>query len=248
MSKRYKASFETETAYEYSGKHALLLISVGRDYHDGGKFEATIDLVNRGGFGKCTIAVADTLQRHNLSDVTYQQAYEVTADAGDQWVKRNQAAINQLSMKTSLLRWQDCVMDAAYRNLHDRIQFEYGNNRAYRGAINATIDRFLDRLKRRSDDVDLQAAAFRGLTYVIEECPIIMPLWASQGIDFVIYPQPMTQAMAMTRKLFVEPAFPNRVRWLPLKFKGKAGRAGPHHLTPVRPGEKITHDHEAILQ
>jgi tRNA-dependent cyclodipeptide synthase len=231
----YKASFETQAAPDYRGKHALFLISVGQDYHEGGKFEATVDLVNRSGFGRYTIAVADILQRHNLSNYDYQQVYQVSSDAGDQWLARNRAAIDRLEIPGRILRWQECLAEDGYRQLLDRVQFEYENNREYREEVNATIDLFLDRLKKRDPEADLVEAQYRCLTYLIEECPIIMPLWASQGIDYVIYPQPMTRAMSMTRRLFVEPNYPERAQWLSLKFK-KRGVQPPVGVRPLEQG------------
>ncbi|WP_287812799.1 tRNA-dependent cyclodipeptide synthase [Pseudomonas sp.] len=218
----YKAAFETELSHDYRGKHALLLISVGQDYHEGGKFEATIDLVNRQGFASCTIAVADILQRHNLSSYSYEEVYKVSAASGEQWLARNQGAINRLATVTRILRWEECLLDPGYRPLLDRVQFEYENNRDYRAEVNGTIGLFLDRLHKRDPEADLEEARFRCLNYLIEECPIIMPLWASQGIDFVVYPQPMTRAMAATRQLFVEPHHPAHGHWLSLKFKKRA--------------------------
>lgn len=236
MSATYKATFETDLPHQYQGKHALLLISVGQDYHEGGKFEATIDLVNRQGFASCTIAVADILQRHNLSNYSYEEVYQVSSAAGEQWLERNQAAINRLATVTRILRWEACLLDPGYRPLLDRVQFEYENNRDYRTEVNGTIGLFLERLQKRDPDADLEEAKFRCLTYLIEECPIIMPLWASQGIDFVIYPQPMTRAMAETRRLFVAPHHPEQAHWLSLKFKKRAaivGRPLPVNAHPV---------------
>ena len=225
MSATYKATFETDLSHQYHGKHALLLISVGQDYHEGGKFDATIDLVNRQGFASCTIAVADILQRHNLSNYSYEEVYKVSAAAGEQWLERNQSAINRLATVTRILRWEQCLLDPGYRPLLDRVQFEYENNRAYRTEVDGTIGLFLERLHKRDAQADLDEAKYRCLTYLIEECPIIMPLWASQGIDFVIYPQPMTRAMAETRRLFVEPHYPDHGHWLSLKFKKRAAAA-----------------------
>ncbi|KQQ62626.1 hypothetical protein ASF84_26740 [Pseudomonas sp. Leaf127] len=227
MSATYKAAFETDLQQDYRGKHALLLISVGQDYHEGGKFQATIDLINRQGFAFTTIAVADILQRHNLSNYSYEEVYRVSSESGDQWLARNQAAINSLASVTRILRWEQCLLDSDYRPWLDRVQFEYENNRDYRDEVNGTIGLFLERLHKRNPEADLEEARTRCLNYLIEECPIIMPLWASQGIDFVVYPQPMTRAMAATRRHFVEPHYPHQAQWLSLKFKKRAATVEP---------------------
>ena len=44
----------------------MLTVSVGQLVHEGQKFQATLDLINRN-FSQCTIGVCDTLQRHSLA-------------------------------------------------------------------------------------------------------------------------------------------------------------------------------------
>ncbi|CDG87389.1 hypothetical protein [Xenorhabdus bovienii] len=61
----YKVSLQAQGKFntqDYRNKTALLLISVGKAYHEGFKLAATIDKINQSGFGRCIIVVADTLQ------------------------------------------------------------------------------------------------------------------------------------------------------------------------------------------
>jgi len=54
-----------------------------------------------------------------------------------------------------------------------------------------------------------------------------MPLWASQGYDFIIYPQPMSDAMQETYQRFVAPLM-DKANWLSVRFK----RVGQSLMTP----------------
>ena len=212
----HKAAFDLKgLQYEYAGTSAILLVSVGADYHEGEKLGATIDLINRSNFGQITVAVADTLQRHNL-DLPAGRAYELSRRRGDQWIDRNRPLLDRIGSDVDVLRWDDALSHADYPGFLHRVQAAYADDAAYRTAINSTIDRFM---ARREGDGPLEnAAAVRHgcLTYLLEECPIIQPLWASQGYDFVIYPQQISTAMQATRDLFVDD---DHVAWLPLRFK-----------------------------
>jgi len=57
------------------------------------------------------------------------------------------------------------------------------------------------------------------LQYLIEELPIVMPLWAQMGYDFIIYPKPITPAMKKTYELFVENRYDAKCQWLYMRFK-----------------------------
>lgn len=50
-------------------------------------------------------------------------------------------------------------------------------------------------------------------------------MWAHQGYDYVIYPQPMTAAMSESQRLFVTTEYPGKGGWLSLRFKKRAATA-----------------------
>lgn len=209
----HKAAFDLKgLQYDYTGRSTILLVSVGADYHEGEKFGATVDLLNRSEFGHVTVAVADTLQRHNL-EVPSARAYAESRRLGDQWVARNRPLLDLLTADTDILRWDDALVDPRYPRALSEVRAAYASNTHYRTAIDATIDRFV----ARRDSTSAQIAEVRGrcLAYLLEEVPIIQPLWAAQGYDFVVYPQQISAAMQATRDLFVEEG----AAWLPLRFK-----------------------------
>ncbi|MEV4436608.1 tRNA-dependent cyclodipeptide synthase [Streptomyces sp. NPDC049585] len=220
---RTKAGFgEDAKQLPLHGRKAVLLISVGQRYHEGDKLQATVDLANRSGFGQVTIAVADTLQRTNYTGLPPEQAYAQALAAGDAWLARNAAILDRLTMSHPVLRWDQALRDPMYPVFRERIEHAYHHEPDYRQAVHATVARFLDRLLARRPDTDTLAAFHDCLAYLIEELPLIMPTWAHRGHDYVIYPQPMTTAMAETRRRFVATGFPGKAAWLSLRFKKRA--------------------------
>jgi hypothetical protein len=213
-----KAKFDNENA-ELKNKSCILLVSTGQKYHEGERLAATVDLINKSHFSSCVIAVADTLQRHNFHTMPTTIAYQHGLQTGDEWIARNADVINTLIPKTKILRWDTALQNIHYAGIKEKLDREYVENPAYRDAINDTIAIFTDRVKKRDTESNIDNITANCLTYLLEECPIIMPLWALEGYDFIIYPKPMTKAMAMTREIFVEQEYPNKAQWLALKFK-----------------------------
>lgn len=223
LENRAKASFgKIAEQLNFAGTKAILLVSVGQRYHEGDKLAATVDLINRSGISHVTVAVADTLQRTNFPDLSEEAAYDHALEQGDEWLSRNGEILGRLQPGHDILRWDEVLADGDYRGLRKLVEDEYHTNDEYRQAVDATIGKFLERLSARDGSAELEKAFKNCLSYLIEECPIIMPLWASQGYDFVIYPQPMTSAMAKTREIFVHPEHPDKCVWLSLKFKKRS--------------------------
>ncbi|GAA0465803.1 tRNA-dependent cyclodipeptide synthase [Streptomyces sp. NPDC046215] len=223
---RSKASFgERAASLSLAGKRAVLLVSVGQRYHEGDKLRATVELVQRSGFQRVTIAVADTLQRSNYLGISRQDAYDRALRAGDEWLRRNEKTLERLSAISDVLRWDEALSDPVYPRFRQRVEDAFEHDPRYRQALLRTVGKFLDRLTARDPAADTAMASRNCLNYLIEECPVIMPTWAHRGYDHVIYPQPMTMAMAETRRLFVEEAYPGKADWLALKFKKRATAA-----------------------
>lgn len=209
----HKAAFDLKgLRHDYSGRSTILLVSVGADYHEGEKLGATVDLLNRSGFGRVTVAVADTLQRHNL-DLDPGRAYQIARRRGDQWIARNRPLLDLITADVDILRWDTALSDPHYPRALERVRAAYRADDQYAAAIDSTIDRFV---ARRGDDLpDEEQVRASCRTYLLEELPIIQPLWAAQGYDFVVYPQQISTAMQATREEFVG----DGAVWLPLRFK-----------------------------
>jgi hypothetical protein len=221
----YKVSLQAQgkfQAHQYVGKTALLLVSVGKDYHEGNKLSSTIDKINATGFGRCVIAVADTLQRHNYDAGSAEHNYRRSLDRGDAWLAQNEDVLSRLSMTREIVRWDELLRRVDYSQYYDMITNEYYSNHEYRSAINDTIGVFAERNGLEPGTREHEAAFYRSLFYILEECPIIMPMWARDGIDFILYPKQMTAAMSKTRELFVQNDADARANWLAIKFRKRS--------------------------
>lgn len=221
----HKASFRYESfpdsvpnkAPSFHGKRAILAISVGQLYHEGGKFLATINLLNKHQFERCDIAVADTLQRYNYyGNMSESEALIYSKKAGDEWIKRNAFALSRCNFQYDILRWDTFLSWDKYPKMKSRIEEAYHNDNIYKLALHTNVETYLDRLKQLNPLSNESKLFSFGLQYLIEECPIVMPLWAELGYDFIVYPKPLTVGMAKTRELFVQNS---KCQWIHLRFK-----------------------------
>ncbi|MEQ1976919.1 hypothetical protein [Xenorhabdus sp. SGI240] len=221
----YKVSLQAQGKFKanhYIDKTVLLLISVGKEYHEGEKISATIDKINQSGFGKCIIAVADSLQRHNCSTGTASDNYQYSLTKGNEWLKNNAGTLSNLKIPNEIIRWDVYLKREDYKYYYDSILNEYYSNEHYRSCINETINVFAERNNIKYGTAEYEGIFYRSLFYILEECPVIMPMWANDGINFIIYPKQMTAAMCKTREIFVEKSHNEYVNWLSLKFKKKS--------------------------
>lgn len=205
----------------YIDKKIILLISVGQPYHESKYLSAVISLINKENFGFCTIAIADTLQRHNYSlTLTLDNAYELAKEKGKDWKIRNSAILSKLNVENEVISWDYWLAHPLYLSFKEKINFSYSSECDYRNSIDITINSFTQRLLKRQPELRFNEERFKilCLEYIKEECAIIMPLWASLGYDFIIYPKPMTIAMETTYNKFVDKSI-EKVNWLSLLFK-----------------------------
>lgn len=217
------------------GSKAVIHISVGQEYHEGGKFWATIDAINAK-FSQCDIMLCDTLQRYTLyinnpAITNAKQQCKLALEQGDYWLERNRAAIDSLTIPHNIYRWDHWLNDAEYNALREQVDKLYENDLAYRQAIHDTINVFIDRLKKRFADKEFDYEHFFkvSLEYLKEECAIIVPMWVRNEYEFVIYPRKRTAAMQATYERFVKPYHPNLLREVYLKFNKRSERSPFHH-------------------
>jgi tRNA-dependent cyclodipeptide synthase len=221
----HKASFRTELQIDnketyFQGKKALLFISVGQAYHEEGKFLSTIELVNKYQFKSCDIVMADTLQRHNFKGAMGNyQAYEYTKNAGDIWLKRNQMALEQLKHQHQIIRWDELLFHKDYTNYRKLIDEEIARNEDYREALSSNARIYIERLQNINPNVAEEELFANGLEYLVEEMPIVMPMWADMGYEIIIYPKPQTLGMKKTYEIFVQDKHPEKCQWVFMRFK-----------------------------
>ncbi len=212
----------------FSKSKCIMPISVGQHVHEGKKFLATIKLINTS-FNKCTILIDDSVQRHTMKidnakndDFLYQMAVK----AGDDWLERNEAAYKQLTIPYNIMRWDDWLASATYKNSYERVKKHYDAHEFYKKEIQANIEEFLSRYLGRFSDksqVDYKRAFSLCLGYLLEECAV-MCLWVEKEYDFEIYPSGRNKAMAATYEHLIKPAYPNFLKSVALRFKKYPGQ------------------------
>jgi tRNA-dependent cyclodipeptide synthase len=222
----HKASFRVEGRLLvnkqdlFKNKRAVLFISVGQTYHEKGKFLSTIELLNRYAFQQVDIMMADTLQRFNhYGRLDREAAWNFAKQAGDAWLNRNAFALSRLEIPHSISRWDTLLGHSDYPKLKALVLDAFKTDLSYRDALYTNVKAYLERLQAISPNVDTETLFSYGLEYLIEECPIVMPLWAEMGYDFIIYPKPLTVAMQKTRDLFLINSLKDKCNWVYLRFK-----------------------------
>ena len=122
----YTANFVNLKSYDLSNKFnsCILTISVGQNVHEGEKFKATLNLINKN-FKKCTIGVCDTLQRHSIAMLAGLEGdvlYEIAKKDGDQWIDRNiEYCKKYLAIPFEIIRWDNWLRDEKYKLYREQV-------------------------------------------------------------------------------------------------------------------------------
>lgn len=206
----------------FAGSSCIMPISVGQMVHEGSKFLAVINLINRS-FKSCTLMIDDSVQRHTMKidkDIDDKTAYDLAMAAGDDWLVRNQSSYQQLLIPYNIVRWDDWLHKPGFQNTYAQITSLYNQNENYNDAIKANIIDFLSRYQTHHPDKkwDYERAFSLCLDYLLEECAVML-LWAEHKYPFEVYPTGRNQAMGATHKFLIEPSDPDLLRSVPLRFK-----------------------------
>ncbi|MBN2689243.1 MAG: tRNA-dependent cyclodipeptide synthase [Gammaproteobacteria bacterium] len=224
-----KASFYGFNGFDKSifrhGK-MVLLISVGQPYHEGDRLAATVHLLSKY-FSNCEVVLADTLQRHTYmarnNGIDVDAAKRIAYESGTKWISDNLDILNSFVFPFTISRWDSWLERKEFVGQKDVVRKLYCLNDNYQKCIDSTISKFVERNSRYvHSDEDLKRFCDNSLNYLIEECAVIMPMWAGQGVNWIVYPKENTEAMAATRDLFVTD--PSLVRWVPIRFKRRGKR------------------------
>jgi tRNA-dependent cyclodipeptide synthase len=207
---------------------AILAISIGQKYHEAEKFEATIKLMNRSNFQKCVIMLGDTLQRHNLliDDFDDEKAAHIQASKlGDEWIERNKLIYSKLQTSYEIIRWDAWLMHPLYKECREKVNELYRTDNLFKIECLKTATQFMERYQKRMQlqqkQINMERALELCLEYLLEECAIIMPLWARYSYNFLIYPS-MPDGMLATYNALVKPYYPSNIlHWLSFRFKRK---------------------------
>jgi len=216
-----KVNFRCKGGQEaLQGSSCIVYISVGQPYHEGEKFIATMDLVNKT-FSKCYIVVCDTLQRHTLqmfdASLTKEEAYRKAFLKGQAWVARNKKAYQFMSTEIVVSHWDEWLHHPSYINSYHEVLNFYQNNASFQHAIDETTHNFLKRQRKEND----KKAFALSKQYLLEEYPILIPLWATTGAKYMVYPKKRTSALQQLHQHFIEEKGLGLLNEVTLKFDVK---------------------------
>ena len=225
MVAHYKAILKCQTSEAssvMSGSTAALLISVGQDYHEGSKLAATIDSINNSEFGACSIMLADTLQRYNFyRQRTQEDAYNYSYQLGTEWLERNRSHLNMLTIPFRVSRWDEHLDNPHYADHRSNFLDIYQYDTTLRKNICETINNYICRRQTTCDECELAEFHTHAESYLLEECPVILSLWAQLGIDYIIYPQQMSAAFEYAHHTLAQQGRHHCPNWVYLRFKKK---------------------------
>lgn len=130
--------------------------------------------------------------------------------------------INKLAANFRVVRWEGCLRNPLYLKNRALLDEQYAVDKNLYAAFNRSALEYLRR-QGYSPDTSRLASDFRYqkcIEYLKEECAVIMPMWAEMGINFVIYPNEMLDAMQAAYQALVKPFYSAyTVYWLSLRFK-----------------------------
>jgi len=202
----------------------ILTISVGQEVHEGNKFAATVELVNRS-FAACTLLIDDSLQRHSMALDGSQNAdffYETSVLAGDLWLERNKQYYKNLSILQEIIRWDRWLKHPRYLEQQAQIKSLMAEDGTYQQSFESTVDEFLRRFYARLSEniLDRERARSLCLDYLIEECSAFC-LWTELKAEFEVYPNRRSLALQATFERFVQPLYPELLYAVSVKFKNR---------------------------
>ena len=122
-----------------------------------------------------------------------------------------------MSTEVSVTHWDEGLHHPDYIASYHEVMDFYHSNSSFQGAIDETTYNFL---KRQNKEDDHRAAAL-SKQYLLEEYPILIPLWAKTGAEYMIYPKKRTSAMTQLYHHFIEEKGLNLLQEIALKFDVK---------------------------
>lgn len=200
----------------------ILMISVGQYYHEGEKFEKTVLKLGQR-CKNCVVMVNDTLQKYTLNidnEHSLDYLYQVALKNGSLWIQRNASALNKMGIPYQIIRWDDWLKDKNYNWAKAQVDSLYQNSAHFRQAVQQTAESFILRFIKNHPEkkINLSRAFDLCRYYILEDCAVILPLWAKKGYKYVLYPNQRTPAMQVAYDLLVPN---NLLHQITLKFKRK---------------------------
>jgi tRNA-dependent cyclodipeptide synthase len=121
-------------------KVARLPISVGKEYHEGEMFEATVKWC-AARFDHVQVCVSDTAQRYNLAfeqGLDAETAFTKSLKAGDEWITRNKPLLDLLP-SYNMTRWEEWRTRPDFATRLQQMENSYAVNTDFRDSIDTTV-------------------------------------------------------------------------------------------------------------
>lgn len=171
---------------------ARLQISVGQEYHESEKLEATINWC-KDRFEFVQICVNDTLQRFNLlfeDNISPKIAWFLAERHGNEWIERNKHLFSLLPA-FEIKRWEEWKSTSEYSLILKQVRDLYEKNTEFKNAIDSNIESLWFRRKKRIgscyNDKTYDIFATLSKEYLLEETSIFSLMFEQKNaID--IYP------------------------------------------------------------
>jgi len=220
---RAKATFLHQVAEKphFINSKAIMLISVGKEIHEGAKFSAAVELVNRS-FKTCDILVCDVLQRHNMQINNFSISKNFYAEsllAGKEWVDRNNKHFQSLKIPYNIFHWEKYLLRQEFPSLQEKILVAYEEDSSFKEAMHDTITEFVTRYARRFDIIDEKMAFKCCFDYLVEETAIIMLMMQKDQYKYIVYPGKMPKVLSAARDKFVVPNNLELLKWVTIYIR-----------------------------
>ena len=170
---------------------ARLEISVGQPYHEGAKFEATVDWVKHR-FSHVIVSVNDILQRFNLMferGLSESRAMSVARHAGSEWIRQQRPVLLRLP-GYELCRWNEWLSHPGFSAALEQTGTFYEQHQGFRDAVCANIGAVWGRKLRSSSaykEADFPRFFDLSKQYILEETAVFSLMFQERpAVD--IYP------------------------------------------------------------
>ncbi|MDD3183479.1 MAG: hypothetical protein PHD48_11855 [Alphaproteobacteria bacterium] len=133
-----------------------LMISVGKEYHEGKKLLAAVNWINRNpNIEEVHISVNDLLQRHNFmaEGKSEQEATNIALFNGTSWMERNEDVLNQIKPKKFFTRWEDWFSKPEFTKTFNQLLSYRDFDPAFEEAIATDANALAERKMKRGEFV-----------------------------------------------------------------------------------------------
>ncbi|MGA8499761.1 MAG: hypothetical protein WB764_30060 [Xanthobacteraceae bacterium] len=199
----YSVRVKTGAGWRRHGR-VRLMISVGKEYHEGAKLKAAVDWINRNPtIREVHVSVNDHLQRHNLvaAGMSEQRAGAVALAEGVRWMERNAGILAEIKAAGwYTTRWRDWFdrpdFAARLAALSEYARADAGRARAHGSPPDRSFDDALDadaralaerRVKRGEPIANLERLIVHSRDYVREELAVFA-MQAAERPAAEVYP------------------------------------------------------------